>query len=74
LAPEAINVTDCPLQILGAEGVIITVGSGLTVTVTSFWPVQVPFDPDTVYFVVTVGFAATVEPVDGFSPTVGVQE
>jgi len=34
LAPLAVMITDPPAQIAGALGVLVTVGSGLTVTVT----------------------------------------
>jgi hypothetical protein len=31
----AVKLTDCPLQIEGVKGAIVTVGFGLTVTITS---------------------------------------
>jgi hypothetical protein len=63
----------CPTQIAGGAGTEIT-GSGLTFTVTCVEAVQ-PFTsvPVTVYVVVDVGFAVTVEPVVALSPVAGDQ-
>ena len=48
-APEAVNVTADPLQIVVADGVITTVGVVAIVKVTVFVSVQVPLAPTTVY-------------------------
>jgi hypothetical protein len=46
-----------------ADGVIVNVGLGLTVTVTFAVPTQPDEVPETVYVVVDVGVAVTTEPI-----------
>lgn len=72
-APDAVSDTLLPLQIVGADGVTLTVGKGFTVTVT-FFVLTHPFAsvPVTVYVVVDVGFAVTVAPVVGDKPVAGL--
>jgi hypothetical protein len=48
-------------------------GKGFTVTVTCAVPVQPLVVPVTVYVVVAVGFAVTVDPVVGDKPVAGLQ-
>lgn len=70
LAPLAVSVVDCPLQIV-AE-VTDTTGSGFIVTVTCADAVH-PFEvPVTVYVVVDAGFAVTDEPVVALNPVAGL--
>jgi hypothetical protein len=73
-APDAVSVAVCcPTQIAGGAGTVIT-GSGFTFTVTSVDAVQpLPSVPVTVYVVVEVGFAVTVDPVVALSPVAGDQ-
>ena len=71
LAPDAVNVTDCPVHT--AAGVFtVTTGSGLMVTVTCAVAEHPPDVPVTVYVVVDEGFAVTEEPVVELSPVAGL--
>jgi hypothetical protein len=73
LAPFAVSVADCPLQIVAGETVIT--GSAFTVTVTCVVAVQLLMSvPVTVYVIVEVGFAVTLEPVVALSAVAGDQE
>src|SRR6185503_18247929 len=69
VAPEAVSVAVCcPAQIAGGGGTEIT-GGGLTFTVTCVEAVHPLLSvPVTVYVVVEVGLAVTVEPVVALSP------
>jgi hypothetical protein len=63
-----------PLQMEGAEGVLVTVGRGFTVTVTVVVLVQpAALTPVTVYVVVAVGEAVTAAPVVALNPVAGDQ-
>jgi hypothetical protein len=73
-APLAVSVVLLPVHIEGAEGLIVTTGKGLTVTVTVAVLVQpAALVPVTVYVVVAVGDAVTVVPVVELKPVEGVQ-
>ena len=71
LAPDAVNVTDCPEQ-TGAGVVTVTTGIGFTVTVTTVEPVHPFKSPTTVQVVVVVGLAVTEEPVEALNEVEGV--
>lgn len=71
VAPDAVNETLAPGQIIGEFGVTDITGLGTQVTVTDPTPVQVPTEPFTVYIVVIVGFAITEDPVVADRPTAG---
>ncbi len=58
VAPPAVNVVDCPTQIV-AE-VAVTVGKGFTIIEVVLVLLHVPLFPVTVYVVVTVGDNAIV--------------
>jgi hypothetical protein len=71
--PPAVNVTpEPPPQMAGGELTVI-VGPGVTVTVTAAVPEQPEVVPVTVYVVVDVGFAVTLDPVVPLKPVEGVQ-
>ena len=73
LAPFAVSVADCPVQIVA--GATEITGSALTVTVTCVEAVHpLTSVPVTVYVVVVVGFAVTDEPVVALSAVAGVHE
>ena len=72
-APLAVSVVLFPSQIVCAAEAIVTVGTGLTVTVTVVVPVHPFVVPDTVYVVVDVGFAVTTAPVVEDKPVEGLQ-
>ena len=72
-APLAVKFVDDPVHILTLPDVL-TVGSGLTVTVTLAVFVQpLTSVPVTVYVVVTVGVAVTGVPVPALKPVAGLQ-
>ena len=72
LAPDAVNVTDCPTQT--AAGVVtVTTGIGFTVTVTCVEPVHPLKSPTTVYVVVLDGLAVTDVPVEALKELEGLQ-
>lgn len=58
-----LSCTDCPAQIEGLEGVMLTTGVGFTVTVTVVLAVHEPVVPVTVYVVVAAGLTTTVLPL-----------
>jgi hypothetical protein len=71
LAPLAVSVADCPLQIVA--GVTVITGSTFTVTVTCVDAVHpFPSVPVTVYVMVEVGLAVTEEPVVALSAVAGL--
>ena len=72
LAPPAVSVMFCPVQML-AFGVTVTTGNGFTVTVTCAVEVHPLILPVTVYVVVDVGVAVTEEPLDELKVDEGVQ-
>ena len=73
LAPFAVSVADCPVQI-AAGGVTVTTGNGFTVTVTcAVAEHPLASAPVTVYVVVEDGLAVTGEPVEALRSVVGVQ-
>lgn len=74
VAPLATRPVFEPEQIAEEGGVTITTGAAPTVTITVLLLVQVPFEPITVYVVVTVGVAVTVAPVLALKPAAGDQE
>ena len=55
VAPDAEIVIEFPAQIVAEDGETLTVGFGLTVTVTDVEPVQPELVPVTVYVVVEPG-------------------
>jgi hypothetical protein len=56
-------VADCPAQIVADDAVTLTVGFGVTVTVTFLTAlVQLPVEPVIVYIVVEVGDSVLVAP------------
>ena len=67
------SIVDCPAQIADG-GVMVTTGSGLTVTVVWTLDVQPLVVPVTVYVVVLAGVAVTLEPVDELSVEEGLHE
>ena len=74
LAPVAINVAVLPGHSCTDEGDTLTTGSGLTITGTIVVPVQpLTSVPLTVYVVVVVGFALTLEPLVALKPVDGDQ-
>ena len=71
-APPALSEVELPMQLLTLPEVV-TVGSGLTVTVTLPVLVQPPASvPVTVYVIVTVGVAVTEAPVVALNAVDGV--
>jgi hypothetical protein len=68
----AVNVVVSPIQIVLFVAFTVTVGEGVTVTVTLSFALQ-PTEvvPKTVYVVVTVGVAVTGVPVGGVTLTEG---
>ena len=73
LAPFAVSVVDCPLQIVTA-GETVTTGSGFTVTVICAVAVHPFKSPVTVYVVVEAGVARTLAPVDELNVDDGLHE
>jgi hypothetical protein len=71
VAPDAVKLTLLPWHTDGAGGATVTVGTGLTATVTIAESVHVPLEPTTVYVVadviVTIGLGQFVQlnPVAG---------
>ena len=72
-APLAVSVVFCPVQMV-MFGETVTTGTGFTVTVTCAVAVHPSASPVTVYVVVDVGFAVTIEPVVALSPVAGDHE
>ena len=72
VAPVAVSVVDCPLQIETLGETISMIP--FTVTVTCADAVQPFVVPTTVYVVLEVGFAETLEPVELLSDEDGDQE
>ena len=72
-APAAVNVPGVPAQmVIGAH---VTVGKGLTVTVTVAVPTHPLTEvPVTVYVVVAAGVAVTEAPVVALNPPAGAHE
>jgi hypothetical protein len=74
-APLADRFTAILGQVVGAAGLMVMVGSGFTVTVTVVVAVQpAAVVPVTVYVVVAVGEAFTVEPDVALRPVAGAHE
>ena len=69
----ALNVDDFPRQIDDGVDVGVITGIGLTVTNIVAEFEQPPLVAETVYVVVLVGFAVTLEPVVDDKPVAGVQ-
>ena len=74
MAPDAVMPVELPEQIVAVIADTTTVGVGFTVIVCKVVLVQVPIEPVTVYVIVTVGFAVTVEPVVELKPVDGDHE
>ena len=70
VAPDAVNETLAPGQIIGEFGVTDITGLGTQVTVTDPTPVQVPTEPFTVYSCYC-GICITEDPVVADRPTAG---
>ena len=74
VAPEAVKFACCPKQSTGLFGVTVTIGVGLTFTVTGNVKVHPSgFVAVTEYVVVVVGLATTVFPVVFDKPAEGDQ-
>jgi hypothetical protein len=72
-APLTFSVVDCPSQIV-AEGEMVSIGTGLTVTVTCAVAVHPLKSPVTVYVIVEDGLAITLAPVVEFRVVAGLHE
>jgi hypothetical protein len=72
LAPPAVKFVPLPGQIIGEEGVIVTIGKGFTNT-TTVVELTHPLAsvPVTEYTVVTIGLAVTLDPVEDDNPLTG---
>jgi hypothetical protein len=71
VAPLAVSATPLPEHIVDEAGVTVTVGSGVTVTVTVWLALHEPLVPVTVYVLVDAGLAVTVAPVVALKPVPG---
>ena len=71
VAPDAVSEVELPLQIVGEAGETVTVGNGVTVTVTVCVPLHPLAVPVAVYVVVEDGLAVTVAPVVALNPPAG---
>jgi hypothetical protein len=73
-APDAASVVLLPEHKVNVVGVTFVIGVGFTVMVTVVDPLQPPLVPVTVYVVVLVGDAVTIDPVVPLNPEAGDHE